>query len=283
MDLEQQLRENLLADIKADRMLLPTLPEVALRIGEALRDPDISARGLASTLSTDAAISARLIKVANSALFRGRSTVTDLQTAVARLGLNLVRNMTTAMATEQMFQATSEVTDRWLRHVWQHSTEVAAFSRAMAGNFTRLNPEVAMMAGLTHDIGVLPIVTWAEENWAERESPLIDNEDILRKLIGELHGELGRAILETWGFPPEVVAVAAEHENLSRTSGPKPDYVDVVMVANLQSYVGTDHPHARVDHAQVPAYAKLGMAPETETVQIDEISSDIEETRQFFE
>ncbi|MFT5451625.1 MAG: HD-like signal output (HDOD) protein, partial [Enterobacterales bacterium] len=75
MSLEDDFLELLLDAIKTDRLVLPTLPEVALRIRESVENPDVSAQKLAEVIASDAALSARLIKVSNSPLLRGRVAV----------------------------------------------------------------------------------------------------------------------------------------------------------------------------------------------------------------
>lgn len=278
MVLAQDFRAALLQDLHSDRLTLPTLPEVALRIQAAMEDPDISAAQLAETIASDAALSARLIKVANSAAFRGRTPADSLRAAVTRLGMSVVRRLTTGLAMQQMFQATTDVTDRQLREVWEHSTQVAAISQVLARHFTRLKPDEALLAGLVHDIGKLPIITWAEG-----QPQVLADEALLDQLLADLHPEIGRSILEAWAFPPEVVAVAAEHEQVNRASSGGPDYVDVVLVANLQAHLGGAHPLAQTDCSRVSAFARLGLSADTEIGGMDpEIQVEITEVEQIF-
>lgn len=268
--LAQRVLAELLADLENNRLVLPTLPEVALRVRDALDNDDASVGQIAKVIATDAALTARLIQVANSPLLRGNREFDTLEAAVTRMGLTMTRNMVTSMVMEQMFQATADATDKRLRAVWEHSTEVAAISHAMASQFTRLRPEQAMLGGLVHDIGALPILSRAEEI-----PELLADEAALDEVIAAGHGPLGRAILQHWHFPPELVEVADQHENLSYDSAPGPDYVDVVIVANLQSHIGTDHPLASADWSQIPAFAKLGLSHDVNVVDLDETGEEI--------
>lgn len=269
--LEQEFLQALLSDLEKDRLVLPTLPEVALKVREAIDDEDASAPKIAKVIATDAALSARLIQVVNSPLLRASKAIDSLDAAITRMGLKMTRNLVTSMVMEQMFQATSDVTDRRLRAVWEHSTQVAAISHALAAQFTRLPPDQAMLAGLVHDIGTLPILTRAED-----VPELLEDEATLDRIIARAHGRIGEAILKRWGFSPEMVAVATGHEDLRHDGGPKADFVDVVIVANLQSYIGTDHPLTKVDWSKVPAFSKLGISAEVNVVDVDEISANIE-------
>mgnify|MGYP000281771001 CR=1 FL=1 len=109
-------------------------------------------------------ITARIIKVVNSPLLRTSKEITDIQMAISRLGINYTCNLATGLAMEQMFQATSDVVDRKMREVWNKSTEIAGICHVLCRHYTRLMPDQATLAGLVHQIGVLPILTYAEEN-----------------------------------------------------------------------------------------------------------------------
>lgn len=263
--------EAVLDDLKNDRLVLPTLPEVALKVREVVDDEDASLRDVTKVIASDAALSARLIQVANSPLLRGSAEVESLDAAVSRLGMRLVRDMVTSMVMQQMFQATTELTDRKLREVWEHSTQVAAIAHALASQFTRLKPEEAMLAGLVHDIGKLPVLTKVEER-----PELLEDEAALDQLLWRLHPKIGGVILRAWGFPETLAAVAEQHEKLDR-EGNEVDYVDVVTVANLQAHMGGNHPHADADWSTIPAVDRLGLNPEVNIVEMDETAAEIEE------
>jgi len=274
MSLEDDFLNLLLDAIKTDKLVLPTLPEVALRIREAVEDKDVSAHKLAEVIANDAALSARLIKVANSPLLRGRVAVDNLQMGITRLGITFVRNLATGLAMEQMFQATSEFVDSRMRTSWEHSIEVASISHVLAKHYAGLKPDQATLAGLTHEIGILPILTIAEENPA-----LLEDEDALDRIITQLHPQIGYEILSAWEFPEELSIVPKEYLNFSREHDGPADYADIVCVANLQSYAGTDHPLASINWAEVPAFAKLGLEADVEVHEVDGIAEDIEEAK----
>ena len=189
MDIAKQFLQELLQDLENKTLVLPTLPEVALRVRDAVDDENASIGDIAKVIATDAALSARLIQVANSPLMRASKEIDSLDMAVNRLGMKLVRDMVISMVMEQMFQATSELTDKKLRQLWEHSMTVAAISHALAAQFTKLAPEQAMLAGLVHDIGALPILTKAEDY-----PELLENEAALDMIIDRLHAKIGMAL-----------------------------------------------------------------------------------------
>lgn len=274
--IEEKFLADLLRDIEENRLVLPTLPEVALKIRQVVDDPKTSASQIARIMGSDAALSARLIQVANSPLYRGRNPVDNLQTAVSRLGNILVRSLVTSLVMDQLHRDQSARLKKRLTALWQHNTQVAAISHVLAAHFTSLKPDEAMLAGLVHDIGTLPILSRAE-----KIPELIDDEERLDRIVAQMHPQIGHMILKAWGFPTELVAVAAGHEYLQRNPDGPADYTDLVIVANLQSYHGTQHPHAQVDWKTVPAFARLGIDPELSITAEEEAASEVAEVQRL--
>lgn len=161
---ENQFLETLNEAIDKNRLTLPTLPEVALKVRDAVENEQSSANQIAEIIASDAALSARLLQVANSPLYRGRVTIDNLQMAVARLGVRLVRSLVVSLIMQQIFQATNDLLDAKFRQVWEESVQIAAISRVLASNVDHLDKEQAMLAGLIHNIGALPVLAMAESH-----------------------------------------------------------------------------------------------------------------------
>lgn len=265
--LADKVQRELMQAIENDELVLPTLPEVALKVREAAEDPDVSISTLAKVIGNDTALTARIIKVVNSPLLRINREINDLQMAISRLGINYTSNLATGLAMEQMFQATTDVVDRKMREVWNKSTEIAAISHVLCRNFTRLPADQATLAGLIHQIGVLPILTYAEEH-----SALLSDSISLNHVIDRIHPLIGEKILRAWEFPDPIAIVPSQHLDFSRVSE-KVDYVDIVQVATLQSYIGTTHPYTQLDWNQIPAFAKLGLDPDTLLQEDEDLSA----------
>lgn len=268
--LADKVQQELIQAIDNDELVLPTLPEVALKVREAAEDPDISISALSKVIGNDAALTARIIKVVNSPLLRTNREITDLQMAIARLGINYTSNLATGLAMEQMFQATSDVVDRKMREVWNKSTEIAGICHVLCRNYTRLMPDQATLAGLVHQIGVLPILTYAEEH-----NELLADSISLNHVIEQIHPIIGDKILRTWEFPEPIAMVPSQYLDFSRNSA-KVDYVDIVQVATLQSYLGSEHPYTQLDWSQIPAFAKLGLDPNVDMQADEDLSAAME-------
>lgn len=276
-DITEQIRDEILEAIENDKLTLPTLPEVALQVRETASDPNIDVKKLSSVITHDAALTARIIKVANSPLLRARNPIENLNMAVMRLGIEYTANLATGLAMEQMFQATSDVVDKHMRDVWQRSTEVAGISHALCRNYTNLKADHATLAGLVHKIGVLPILTYAEDH-----RKLLKNIPLLDAIIDDIHPQIGKKILQTWDFPEDLQMVPEEHMRFDRVVETA-DYADIVMVANLQSYIGSDHPLAQMDWSPISAFARLGLDTEVNTADSEDLSEEMEAAMAFLQ
>ncbi|WP_339462959.1 HDOD domain-containing protein [Pseudomonas sp. EA_105y_Pfl2_R69] len=268
--LAEKVQKELIQAIDNDDLVLPTLPEVALKVREAAEDPDIGIAQLSKVIGNDAALTARIVKVVNSPLLRTNREITDLQMAVARLGINYTCNLATGLAMEQMFQATSDVVDRKMREVWNKSTEIAGICHVLCKHYTRLLPDQATLAGLVHQIGVLPILTYAEDH-----SELLADSISLNHVIEQIHPIIGDRILRTWEFPEQIAMIPSQYLDFSRDSA-KVDYVDIVQVATLQSYLGSEHPYTQLDWSQIPAFHKLGLDPSQNLNDDEDLSAAME-------
>jgi HD-like signal output (HDOD) protein len=268
-------KESILDDLENKRRPLPTLPEVALRVRETVDNIDASITEVSQIIETDAALSARIIQVANSALYRGLSSPDNVQAAVMRMGLNTVRNLATSLVMKQLFQATHPVVDRYLRAAWKQSTDVASLSAMIAKHHSNLESDSALLAGLTHSIGLSPILVKAES-----DPTMLEDTNTLEKLLYELYPAIGAEILKNWGFNKQMVQVPAEHLDINRQgNNGRPDYTDIVQVALLQTVVGTSHPLASVDQNNVSAMDRLGMRESFEDIDMSGGVEEIDELK----
>lgn len=271
------VRSDLINAIKNDQIKLPVLPEVAIQIRNEAKNPEVSAARLTKVISQDIGLSARLIKVANSPLMRGSKTIEDLQMAISRIGVAYASNLATGIAMQQMYQASSPTVDEKMRSIWSRSTEVAGIAYILTKHYTQLRPDQASLAGLVYRIGALPILTYLEEH-----PKLSQNQKAMDFVLSELQGEIGQMILETWDFPAELVTIPSEVTHFSRESEAT-DYVDIVMVANLQSYLGSDHPYTQMDWSEIPAFSRLGLDPNAEEQEAEDISAEMEAAMAMFD
>ena len=200
--------ERLAQDLKDERLELPAFPEAVLRIQQALQAADTDTADVVRILSSEPALAARLLRIANSAEFRRADTeITDLRKAISRMGFNMVRTVAVAFAMRQLRRKETygPETQAELETIWRSSLQIAAICFVLAKHFTRLSPDQALLTGLLHVLGRLYIVMRAED------MENVTDEDI-RSVASSWHGAIGKAILESWGLP-ESLQQAVEHQD----------------------------------------------------------------------
>ncbi len=249
------LYNEILENIEKNRIPLPTQPKIAIAIQELSENPDVTIEELNDVIGRDPGLTARIIRIANSPLVRGRVSINTLKTAISRLGTGFVANMAIGLAMEQLFCAKNKVVEEKMRQAWQHSGDVAATSYAIA-DFTKAFPaEEAMLAGLLHEIGMLPILTFAEKN-----TEIVQNQELFEILIQKFSPNLGEAILSSWQFPRYIAEVPKMLTDIYRNI-PQADLADIVLVAKLYCIEGTKSPLSAINKAEIPAYQRLNLDP----------------------
>jgi len=236
---------------------IPPFPDIAVRIRNALDNPDVSLDMIARIIIADPVLTSRLIRMANSALLRrGTIEITDLKTAVGRVGLEMVRNTVVAMAMDTTFKVPAgSVLYQHIDKVRTHSTHVATLAYLLARRQPGLEkPEDAMLAGLLHDIGKFYIL-----NRVQDFPELFDDPRHLEELLVSWHPGVGKAIVESWGFPASIAEAVDEHEMLDRDHKASPDVTDVVLVANLVAHLTGMPEEAGTDFASIPACRRLSL------------------------
>jgi HD-like signal output (HDOD) protein len=252
MDAENRLTLQIYEDLNADRLLLPSLPHVAVRIGEAVNDADSDARRVAALIETDPAIAVKIVKAANSARFGGVSQIATVAEAVARLGMQNTQILVITFALRELFRTSSKALEKRMLELWEHSRKVAAMTQVLAEKAGGFNVHEALLAGLVHDIGALAVVGYA------RGFPdVVAHPDALEASIRALRSQLSGMILSKWQLPHELVTAAKEAENWYRDKDGKADYADLIIVAQVHEGIAGD-----LDPAQIPALGRLGLSPQ---------------------
>lgn len=263
--------------IEEDRLVLPSLPEVVLKIRDVLEDENATTEQVADVLSQDSSLSARLLKVVNSPLYRGSVSIEDLHTAVTRMGGRLVRDLIINLAMKQMFQPTSLVMDQQFRSAWNTSVDVAAICQMMASSIGGIRKEQALLAGLIHNIGILPILVLAEE-----DDCLFHDEESLKSLTNALQARVGAMILKSWNFSDDLIEVVQESNNFKYDHDGAANLVDLVQFSLLHGGYTNSHQISPDDWSMVPAFSKLNIDPEVDVIHVEENQEIINDVKQSF-
>lgn len=224
----------LVEDIENNRIRLPTLPAISLEALLVVNDAGSSMADVAKIISKDTSMAARLVRYANSPLYHGVTPVSSVKAAITRIGFDAVKNAILSLAMRDVFTTSVRLIQDRMEALWQHSVDVATKATKLVAHFPHLNKDEAMLAGLIHDVGAIPILIKATEY-----PILLEKEGNLDKVIDKLHMPVGKFLLSRWNFDPQLVEVASSHDKLDRVpKGNQVDYVDIIQVANILSHQG---------------------------------------------
>lgn len=272
-DAEGEVLAQVYAASRGGELVLPALPEVAVRIQGALKDPNVEVERLARIAAMDLGVSGGLLRAANSALYGGSRPVATLGEAIIRLGINVTRRLVVTIAMQQVFRTESAALQRRMRALWDRSVQVSALSFVIARRCPGFDPEEALLAGLLHDVGVVPIL-----DHLGRHHPGVDARD-LDIIVDKLRGLVGELVIGYWGLGDQFRRVVRESMEWRRDPGHRPDYCDLVLVARLyhlhQSGPRPDLP----PYGEIPAFHKLGLDVPDEDQELDIIKEARQEIR----
>ena len=242
----------------AKRLRVPSLPDVAMRIREAVNHENVGVAEVAAIIQNDPALSGRLVQVANSPIYRGVSSVTRLRDAVARLGLKATRTLAFGLAVKQLFHLRSVLLRKRVQLLYDHSAHVSALAFVLARQYDfGLDPETALLGGLIHDIGVIPVL-----NYADDKPHISRNGRQLEEAIVKLRGLVGVLVLTRWGFDNELIDLVDQAEDWFRDDDGEVSYADLVIAAQLYYYSLRPNPMSIPPLQDVPLYRKLHIAGE---------------------
>jgi HD-like signal output (HDOD) protein len=242
----------LYSDYMAEKLKLPQLPNVALKVKQITDDPESDIASLAHIIQTDPVLPSLLINIANSSLYQLRDKVCDTLGAVSMLGMRKTRDLVISHTLRNLFRTDSRLIAARMQRLWRHSALTGAIGFAIAQRTHGLDPDRTLLLGLIHDIGVLPVIHYAG-NYPE----LAHNPAMLDEAVHALRGQVGAMVLRHWGFADEAVQVCLDAENWYRDPGARPDYTDAVLISQRLAEALLDHRPAMEAVAELPAFNKL--------------------------
>jgi len=220
----------LATELSGGKVELAGFPDVAVRVQRVLADEEVSTDRVVQVVGSEPVLATQLLQISNSVALNpvGRA-VTDLRTAVARVGLNIVRTTTIAFAVRQLRSAAVlKPIEKQLTELWQRNVLVASLCHVLARRFSRVNPDTALLTGMLHGIGRLYIMTRAIQYPA-----LFANLSSYQAIERDWHLSVATALLENWEVADEIVQAVRDSEDLAREPRGPVSLTDILVAANL--------------------------------------------------
>ena len=215
---------------------ISSLPHIAVRVLSVANDPNSGAADLRDLLETDVSLSARVLRFVNSSAFALRTKITNLQQAIAYLGLKQIRNLAMTASVSDLFAKNDSIGVYSRSLLWEHLVSVGICSRMIAERLGFANSEDVFLAGLLHDIGIV----LEDQNFHEQFCQVIETQKPEQTLtanerlhIGFDHTQLGEKVGTFWGFPEATNAAVRHHHASAGYRGPHLAVVQCVETANL--------------------------------------------------
>lgn len=274
-------------------MDLPTFPQIAHRLLEMTEDSTKSLHDVARVIERDQALTAKVLRVANSAMFGCKRQIRTIEHATVMLGMSNVRKYALTISVFGTRGSGSAVTDyENKRRTWVHAMAVAVLARLVAREFGCDNVETAVVAGLIHDIGkvVLEILRPGEydrvpEVAREEQLSIVAAE---RRVFGTDHCALGAELGHRWNLPPDLVTVLERHHDHTCVTSAAPNQLAPVHLVHLSNFlchqIGlADHPNLPGEVVDVTGWAKVGVSVPDLVSLLGDVQSEIEQSIDYFD
>ncbi len=235
------------AEMVSGVVRLVSLPEVCIRVNEMLEDPYVSASDIGKVIGQDTGLTARLLKIVNSAFYGFPSRIETVSRAVAVIGLRELRGLVLAASAVEAF---SKIPNDVLNMVnfWRHSVYCGLLAQILAERSNVLHSERLFVAGLLHDIGKLIICNTRPDDYRkiiqEVEKGKQQDHEVERDLFGFDHAEVGGELLKAWKMPASLIESVRCHHNPEAAQESVME-VSLINVANELTLIAEQSPEAR--------------------------------------
>ena len=249
---------------RKNRLSLPSLPHVAIKLKKAMQS-DVGVKEVVDIIQVDAPIVTKLLQIANSSLYSMNANITNCHDAVSRLGLNTTRNLVMGIGMKQLFSCKDPSLVKMMQSFWKSSLYISSLSYVLAEESGSINPEDALLAGLVSNIGVIPILHFAEQYPEEYPDTAT-----LSAALQALNPSVGALVLHTLGFPEDLIRIPMHAEDwLYESEGEAMTIIDIVIMAKLHSLFGTPRAKSLPYINSIPAYSKLKNSKLTPDFSLD--------------
>ena len=198
--------------LASEKTQLPAFDRTAMKIQQEISNAEPSIETIRSAIMEDQALTAQVLKMANTAFFRGLSKVTTVRDAIVRLGIEQISNIVLLVTQKRIFKAGDKDVQELMEKLWRHSVGTAIGSAWLArkSGYDQLSSQ-AFVAGLLHDIGKLFLLTVIETIRGQNAHPFNPSKDFLMEIMNSLHTDQGWHLVHNWNLPESYCVVARDH------------------------------------------------------------------------
>lgn len=239
-------------DLNHGRIVVPSDPQVAMRVGRALSAHDADLDRIADTLSVCPALTLKAVRTAFETE-RAKGLVLSSRQAVAQLGADRIYALTVNCVLRESLRSDSGLVNQRMQGWWRRTMRVSAICRVLAQTSERFDPDFAALIGLLHSIAEPVMLGYADRH------PDLDDATALDNVVFDNRAELGRILLSHWHMPQPIVDAATHCNHWGFRHPGEADYTDITLVAQWHAMIGGEHHRPVPRLADIPAFRKLGL------------------------
>ncbi len=281
------MRDSILERLN-ERPDLPPLPEIVLKIQSLIRNPKANAKSIAKLIEVDPALAGRILKLSNSAFYsRSTTPITSLPVAITKIGFTMLVKLVYSLKMSTLFTDSKLVSSTAF---WKHNVAVAIFTQSLAKrtNISAQDQEIAYLAGLMHDIGIMVFAYLIPDEYGE----FLHSVDTVEKALeiqelehfGIDHAELGGRFIEQWWEVDERIslAVRSHHAPFNESAGER-QCSDLVNVANgiCNNFSITNGIKGYRDVFKEGAWDELGLSLADIDSIFEDVNKSVEQTNEL--
>ncbi len=200
--------------IASDKTILLPFDKNALRIQQEIKRKEPNIQLVEKMIVSDPALTSQVLRMANSAFYRGLKKISTVRNAMTRIGLMEIANVVSLVTHRRNFNSDNPMVREILAKLWSHSVGCAIGSQWIARKrgFTDIALE-AFIAGLLHDVGKLFLITIIDAIISSKMISSIPSPELIKELMDSMHVEYGHSLLKNWNLPDIYCEVALKHHN----------------------------------------------------------------------
>lgn len=215
---------------------LKPLPATVIRALKLMDNPNASIQDIATALSMDQALTARILRRANSAYYGFPYSATTLQEAITRLGFRQIKNILFTLSYSSILGQQVSSYNLGSGELWRHSVAVAITAQQLAERVAYPAADEAYISGLLHDIGKLVLDQYFKVDWNQLLATGKENglslSEAEERLFGMNHAQVGSELAAKWSLPPRLVEAIAYHHT-PVFANRSPELTGIVHIANI--------------------------------------------------
>ena len=200
-----------------DQSEISSIQSVVSGVIDVINDPKSSAKDLKDIIEIDPPLTAKVLKVANSAYYYSLNKISEIQHAVIWIGFDVVKEIALSQKVCEVFEQDETVSGYSGRSLWKHSIAVALLGKMICRREFGERGENAYAAGLLHDIGIIVENQFLEKEFIDilhkTEQEKINLSKAESEVLGYTHTDIGKMLTEHWSFPEELVVAIGNHHN----------------------------------------------------------------------